>query len=215
MPVVGSIEWDSDEDRARRRHHHKASTVHGWLTKMRGTLLGSESTRRRGIREMREARAIRRYKQEHPEAFRGRNGNTILWIFPRRSTRRTHHHHSHHHGHAPSHSHSHSHSRHRHHRRHHGDSHHRYDDRYRERYSKRHPFLHFHHRVRPHHHGVGTYLAGLFLGNRHLREKGRYLMSLARKERHRERHKRRRQRRDEALDMRMYTTVHSNRWWHR
>ena len=55
---------------------------------MRGTLLGSESTRRAGMREMREAAAIRRYKKEHPEQFRGRSkGGSVLWIFPRRSTR--------------------------------------------------------------------------------------------------------------------------------
>ncbi|KAI0637970.1 hypothetical protein C8Q77DRAFT_401060 [Trametes polyzona] len=237
MPGIGSIEWESDEERARHRHRRKASTVHGWVTKMRGTLLGSEATRQRGLREMKEARAIRRAKQEHPEAFRTRNrsGGTVLWIFPRRSRRQAHHdhpHYSHSHGHVPSHAHSHSHSHahshsHSHsrshsrrHHHHHGDSHYdshrpRYDDRYRERYSRRHPFLHFHHRVKSHHHGLGTFLLGCLLGRRDLREKGRYLMRLAAKERRKERHKRSRQRRDEAHAMRLERAVHGSPWWHR
>ncbi|KAI0663206.1 hypothetical protein C8Q70DRAFT_956583 [Cubamyces menziesii] len=193
---------------------------------MRGTLLGSETTRRQGIREMKEARAIRRYKHEHPEVFRNRD-NTVLWIFPRRSTRRDHHHHpghhapshSHSHSHSHTHSHSHSHSRSHSRRRHHDDPHyddrrhHHYDDRYRERYSERHPCLHFHHRVKPHHHGVGTFLAGLLMGNRDLKEKGRYLRHLAAKERRKERHRRRRQRRDEAYAMQRELSVGGNRWW--
>ncbi|KAI0772025.1 hypothetical protein BD413DRAFT_612856 [Trametes elegans] len=159
MPGIGSIEWESDEERARRRHRHKASTVHGWVTKMRGTFFGNESTRRQGIREMKEARAVRRYKQEHPEMFRNRGGRkTILWIFPRRSRRGAHHHrsrshsqshgrhghahsHSHSHPHSHTHSHSRSHSRHHHHDdpRYRGRNHYYYDDRYRERHSGKHP----------------------------------------------------------------------------
>ncbi|KAI0824707.1 hypothetical protein BC628DRAFT_1419815 [Trametes gibbosa] len=217
MPGIASIEWDSEEDRARRRHHRKASTVHGWVTKMRGTFLGSESTRRLGLREMKEARAMRRYKKEHPEAFRNRNrsgggGGTVLWIFPRRSRRHAHedhHHRSHSHGHAHSHGHSHSHSHsHSRRRRHHDD----YDDRHRQR----HPWLHFHHhRVKSYHHGLGTYIAGILRGNRNMREKGRYLMRMAHKERRRERHKRRRQRRDEAHAMKLDRAAHGGTWWHR
>ena len=52
---------------------------------MRGTFFGSEATRRAGIREMQQARAIRRYKKEHPEQFRnGNGGGGLLWIFPGR-----------------------------------------------------------------------------------------------------------------------------------
>ncbi|EIW61496.1 uncharacterized protein TRAVEDRAFT_18191 [Trametes versicolor FP-101664 SS1] len=230
MPNI--VEWDSEED-GHRRHRRKASTVHGWVTKMRGTLLGSENTRRQGLYEMKEARAIRRHKQEHPEAYRTRNrsnGGTILWIFPRRSRRRPerehdHGHRSHSHGHAHSNSHSHGHSHshgghahsnsrsHSRRRRHHDEP--RYDDRYRERHSRRHPFLHFHHRVRPHHHGVGTFIMGCLLGKRDMRDKGRYLMRLAHKERRRERQMRRRERRDEAYAMKMDRTSNGHTWWHR
>ncbi|KAH9850007.1 hypothetical protein C2E23DRAFT_870234 [Lenzites betulinus] len=218
------IEWDSEEDRARGRHHRrKASTVHGWVTKMRGTFLGSESIRRQGLREMKDARAMRRYRKEHPEAFRNRSrsggGGTVLWIFPRRSRGHAHgdhHHRSHSHGHGHAHSHGHSHSAHSHSRSHsrrrrHDD----YDDRYRERHSRRHPWLHFHHRVRSHHHGLGTYIAGILRGNRDLREKGRYMMRTAHKERRRERHKRDRQRRDEAHAMKLDRAAHGSTWWHR
>ena len=62
------------EERARQRHK-KVSTIHGWVVKMRGTFFGSERTRRAGMREMKEARAIRRYKKEHPEHFRLRGGS--------------------------------------------------------------------------------------------------------------------------------------------
>ncbi|KAI0677034.1 hypothetical protein C8Q78DRAFT_61663 [Trametes maxima] len=222
MPVIGSIEWDSEEDRARGRHRHKASTVHGWVVKMRGTLLGRENTRRRGIREMERARDNRRHRQEHPEAYRARRGDTILWIFPRPSRRHAanHGHHDHHsrshshhgHGHVHSHSTSHSHSR-RH--RHHDDRRYEYDDRYRGRHSRRHPFLHFHHRVKAHHHGVGTFLLGVFLMNPKLREKGRYLMQVAAKERHKERRRRRRERRHEADALRVDRRGNGHRWWRR
>ncbi|KII94942.1 hypothetical protein PLICRDRAFT_33769 [Plicaturopsis crispa FD-325 SS-3] len=71
-----SIEWDSDfHSDGRRRKRPKASTVHGWLAKMRGTLLGNERLRSRGMREMKEARAIRRYKkQKRAQASRRRGG---------------------------------------------------------------------------------------------------------------------------------------------
>ena len=169
---------------------------------MRGTLLGSESTRRAGMREMREAAAIRRYKKEHPEQFRVRSkGGSVLWIFPRRSTR------------------SHSHRRHDHRDDRHHRSHSRRDHRDRPNayYGERDhgPWLHFHHRVKPHHHGHGTYLAGVLTGRHHLRDKGRELKERAAKERRRERRRRKRQRRDEALAIKIDGAVHKNRWWHR
>lgn len=45
-------------------HGRKASTIHGWVTKLRGTLIDDESIRRNGIREMRYARRIREWKKE-------------------------------------------------------------------------------------------------------------------------------------------------------
>jgi len=41
----------------------RPSTVHGWLTKMRGTILGDERMRNRGISEMRAARTYRAHKR--------------------------------------------------------------------------------------------------------------------------------------------------------
>ncbi|TBU23507.1 hypothetical protein BD309DRAFT_997213 [Dichomitus squalens] len=210
MLGVGPVEWDSETERAHRRYQRKASTIHGWVVKMRGTLFGSESTRRAGIREMREAAAIRRYKKEHPEQFRGRaKSGGVFWIFPRRSTR------------------SRSHRRHDHRDDRHHRSHSRRDDRHRDRRDHRErpnayygerdhgPCLHFHHRVKPHHHGHGTYLAGVLTGNHHLREKGRELKERAAKERRRERRRRKRQRRDEALALKYDAVAGKNRWWHR
>ncbi|KAI0249997.1 hypothetical protein BJV78DRAFT_626378 [Lactifluus subvellereus] len=60
------INWDTEEDRKRRRH--KASTIHGWLVMWRGTLMGNENVRQRGRREMREARAMRAYYRQHSQA---------------------------------------------------------------------------------------------------------------------------------------------------
>lgn len=45
-------------------HSRKASTIHGWVTKLRGTLIDDESIRKRGIREMQYARRIREWKKE-------------------------------------------------------------------------------------------------------------------------------------------------------
>jgi hypothetical protein len=48
----------------RKRTRPPASTIHGWLAKMRGTLIGDEKLRSSGMREMREARAMRKYNKE-------------------------------------------------------------------------------------------------------------------------------------------------------
>lgn len=71
------IEWDSDHTDGRRRP--KASTVHGWLAKMRGTLIGDESLRSRGMREMKEARAIRAYTKQ--KKAQRRKGSGMLSLF--------------------------------------------------------------------------------------------------------------------------------------
>ena len=46
----------------RRRSCPKASTVRGWLVKWRATFSGNERLRKEGIREMREAKAVREYR---------------------------------------------------------------------------------------------------------------------------------------------------------
>jgi hypothetical protein len=52
----------------RRRSRPKASTVHGWLVKWRATFSGNERLRKEGIREMREAKAVREWKRKKKAA---------------------------------------------------------------------------------------------------------------------------------------------------
>ncbi|KAF5321484.1 hypothetical protein D9619_000669 [Psilocybe cf. subviscida] len=56
------IEWASHFNPDGTRRRPPASTMHGWLAKMRGTITGDEDLRSRGMREMKEARAKRKYK---------------------------------------------------------------------------------------------------------------------------------------------------------
>ncbi|KAA1466691.1 hypothetical protein DENSPDRAFT_890375 [Dentipellis sp. KUC8613] len=74
---VLAIEWDADA--ARRRHKPKASTIHGWLCKMRGTLMGNESVRREGRYEMKEARAIRAYRKQRSQQQKKQAGGFSLF----------------------------------------------------------------------------------------------------------------------------------------
>ncbi|KAK7061894.1 hypothetical protein R3P38DRAFT_2832155 [Favolaschia claudopus] len=55
------IEWASHFRSDGSRRNPPPSTMHGWLAKMRGTLLGNEDLRSKGMQEM---RAARRYKQD-------------------------------------------------------------------------------------------------------------------------------------------------------
>lgn len=70
------IEWDSEKDirsdGTKRPYSSKASTIHGWVTKMRGTLVGNERTRWKGIKEMKTAKAIRQYKRQRAKERRAR-----------------------------------------------------------------------------------------------------------------------------------------------
>jgi len=68
-----NVEWDSYHMDGRKRARPPASTVHGWLTKMRGTLLDNENMRRSGIREMKEA-SITRAAIKKRDADRARTG---------------------------------------------------------------------------------------------------------------------------------------------
>lgn len=58
------IVWESYHSDGRPRNTPLPSTVHGWLTKMRGTLLDNETMRYQGIKEMKQAAAVRVYKQK-------------------------------------------------------------------------------------------------------------------------------------------------------
>ncbi|KAH9938353.1 uncharacterized protein B0H18DRAFT_949724 [Fomitopsis serialis] len=71
------ITWDTPEASG----HSKASTIHGWVTKMRGTLVDDERIRKRGIREMEHARRIREWKKEKGVADQG-NGNLLFSFLP-------------------------------------------------------------------------------------------------------------------------------------
>ncbi|GLB33988.1 hypothetical protein LshimejAT787_0108720 [Lyophyllum shimeji] len=54
------IEWASSFRADGSRRKPPPSTVHGWLAKMRGTLLGNETLRTKGMREMQAARIYKR-----------------------------------------------------------------------------------------------------------------------------------------------------------
>ncbi|KDR83935.1 hypothetical protein GALMADRAFT_236438 [Galerina marginata CBS 339.88] len=51
------IEWASHFHPDGRKRTPPPSTMHGWLAKMRGTLLGNEELRSKGMREMRAAKS--------------------------------------------------------------------------------------------------------------------------------------------------------------
>lgn len=77
------IEWDAADPSGSRRGYRKASTIHGWITKLRGTLTDNERVRSRGIREMREARAIRAHMKKKGSRGRGAwsgRGGIIRWF---------------------------------------------------------------------------------------------------------------------------------------
>jgi len=76
------IEWDASESSGSRRRYRKASTIHGWVTKLRGTLSGNERVRSRGIREMREARAIREYEKKRGKGSKQqrKHSNPLYWF---------------------------------------------------------------------------------------------------------------------------------------
>ncbi|KAN0097437.1 hypothetical protein V8E55_001883 [Tylopilus felleus] len=70
------IEWKSSlyHSNGRPRSRPKASTVHGWLVKWRATFSGNEHLRKEGIREMREAKAVREWKKKKLAARRAKAG---------------------------------------------------------------------------------------------------------------------------------------------
>ena len=155
----------------------KASTVHGWVTKLRGTLFGNERTRQRGIREMQVASAVRQYKRERNARKQKRHRRGGFFSFLGSSRHR---------------------SRSKRRDRNHGTT-------VRERdYAHRHkgPWLHFPYRVRPHHHGHGTRLRGMLTGNREMVLIGRAMNDSARREREKKRRRRQRRLRREAEAMR-------------
>ncbi|KAH7887592.1 hypothetical protein F5I97DRAFT_1926027 [Phlebopus sp. FC_14] len=78
------IEWKSSHYHSdgRRRTKPKASTVHGWLVKWRATFSGNEHLRKEGIREMREAKAVREWKKQRKAARKAKKSSKAasgLW----------------------------------------------------------------------------------------------------------------------------------------
>ncbi|KAF8076587.1 hypothetical protein FPV67DRAFT_423130 [Lyophyllum atratum] len=57
------IEWASSFRTDGSRRKPPPSSMHGWLAKMRGTLLGNETLRTKGMREMQAARNARKQKR--------------------------------------------------------------------------------------------------------------------------------------------------------
>ncbi|KAI0700767.1 hypothetical protein BC835DRAFT_1411878 [Cytidiella melzeri] len=83
------VDWHTEKDLRRdgsiRPYNQKYSTIHGWVTKLRGTLSDNETVRREGIREMRAAKAVRQWKKKHAAAGQkrkaGSSGGGILSLF--------------------------------------------------------------------------------------------------------------------------------------
>lgn len=78
------IEWASNFRSDGTRCKPPPSTMHGWLAKMRGTLLGDEDLRSKGMREMREARA---YKANQRKRQQARTGQGFMSLFTVGSSR--------------------------------------------------------------------------------------------------------------------------------
>lgn len=81
------IEWASSFRSDGTRCKPPPSTMHGWLAKMRGTLLGDEDLRSKGMKEMRDARAYKAARRKRQQA---RTGQGLMSFFTVGSSRRTH-----------------------------------------------------------------------------------------------------------------------------
>ncbi|PBL02313.1 hypothetical protein ARMGADRAFT_249872 [Armillaria gallica] len=77
------IEWAADFHRdGSRRRHPIPNTMHGWLAKMRGTIIGDEKLRSKGMREM---KAAREYKRLHARRKK-QPGGFLANLFGRKSS---------------------------------------------------------------------------------------------------------------------------------
>lgn len=61
------------------RHRPKASTIHGWLAKWRGTFTGNEQVRQQGRREMKEAAALRTYRRQRGSSGKPSGGGFLIF----------------------------------------------------------------------------------------------------------------------------------------
>ena len=68
---AGALNQQTFHQSGQGRKKPPASTVHGWLAKMRGTLVGDEALRSKGMREMEQARRNRGRRQMKDQAGNG------------------------------------------------------------------------------------------------------------------------------------------------
>ncbi|KAJ7094582.1 hypothetical protein B0H15DRAFT_128971 [Mycena belliarum] len=61
------IEWASHFRSDGTRRKPPPSVMHGWLAKLRGTLIGNEELRTKGMQEMRAARSYSKSKAQRPK----------------------------------------------------------------------------------------------------------------------------------------------------
>ena len=158
---------------------------------MRGTLFDNEAVRRRGIREMKAAKAVRAYKRQRAAERKARGesgGGFFSSLFGRKSQRSS---------------------------RRHGSTRavlsrepSRHSSTHRRKNSQ--PYLHFSHRTKPHHHGHGTKIVGHITQRRDL-VKGAAMQEAAKKERERERRRRQKQRERDGRYMKREATRGSRR----
>ncbi|KAF5333477.1 hypothetical protein D9611_002542 [Ephemerocybe angulata] len=82
------IEWSNSYRSDGTARRPPPNSLHGWLAKMRGTLIGDEDLRSRGIREMKDAKRYkdRRRQASPPKGFLG----GVIYEEPRpQATRRS------------------------------------------------------------------------------------------------------------------------------
>ena len=70
------VQNDIRRDGSIRPYNQKYSTIHGWVTKLRGTLSDNERVRRAGIHEMKAAKAVRKWKKKHAAERAKRRGSS-------------------------------------------------------------------------------------------------------------------------------------------
>ncbi|KAJ6539539.1 hypothetical protein B0H19DRAFT_1179533 [Mycena capillaripes] len=77
------IEWASHFRSDGTRRNPPPSVLHGWLAKMRGTFIGNEELRTKGMQEMRAARSYKKSKstrsKRKPSASRRDTGSSALF----------------------------------------------------------------------------------------------------------------------------------------
>lgn len=171
------------DDRTRRRHpyRYKNSTIHGWVTKIRGTITGNERVRSSGIEEMKRAAKDRRRRRRRAEERRRAHSHSSWGIFSIFGG-----------GHVLKKPRSHSRAL--------IVSDIRYSSR--DRRGKE-PFMHFPHRAHAPYHGHATKLRGYITRDKVRHATGIAMNQAAQDERERERRRRHRQRRKEGHDMRV------------